>query len=182
MSAAEAIAGMAGRWGWRDRLVAVCVADYTDLALGLGEMRMGLSVFACSSANLSQAHERASRMGHEAGALAVEGGGGEDFKRVLGMAGMAWSKASTWPYRFLDVEAVSGQAVEVGVLYARGDLKRSRPDVRRDAESIRRFISMYGVESTPASPTLFVIHEASTMASPARHPMLWSWMAEASKP
>lgn len=182
MSSAEAITAMAGRWGHRDRLVAVCVADYTDLALGLGEMRVGISVFACSSANLSQAHERASRMGHEAGALAAEGVGGEDFKRMLGMVGMAWSKTSTWPYRFLDVDTiVVPQSMEVGLLYARGDLGRSRPDVNKDAESIRRFISMYGVESTPASPTIFVTHETSTMSAPARHPMFWSWMSKAAK-
>jgi hypothetical protein len=181
MNANEAIDSMGARWGHRDRLVAVCVADYTDLALGLGEMRMGLSVFACSSANLSQAHSRASRMGHEAGAVAVDGLAGEDFKRVLGMVGMSWSKSAKWPYRFLDVDTVSGQGLEVGLFYARGDLGRTKPDVRRDAEALRVFISMYGVESSPASAALFVTHETSTMAFPARHEFLWSWLAHASK-
>lgn len=181
ITAAEAMAGMGARWGGRDRLVAVCVADYTDLALGLGEIRMGLSVFACSSANLAQAHEGASRMGHEAGALEVEGAGGEDFKRALGMVGLAWSKTSSWPYRFLDVDTIVAPPMEVGLLYARGDLGRSRPDVRKDAEAIRRFIAMYGVESAPATPTIYVTHETSTMSAPTRHPMLWSWLAEASK-
>lgn len=164
------------RMGGRDRLVALCAADYTDLALGLGETRLAMSVFACSSANVSLAHEKASRMGHAAAGLEVEGKCGEDFARLLGMAGSSWSRRLGWKYRFLSVAGVPMGDSELGLFYAQGDLGRSVADARGGAEQLRAIMDMYGVESAAATKTMLITAETGSLAHPSRHPMFWSWV------
>lgn len=175
----KAIETILSRWQSRDRLVALCVADYTDMALGLGETRIGLILFACSSANVSRAHERAERMGHEAGSLHVEGDASEDFKRMMGIVGRAWSKGSNWSYRFLDMFSLAAPGAELVMLYATGDLRKAKPDLRSNALELRRLVTMYGVEAAEPSQALFVLEETSKLNDPSKHPMLWTWLAAA---
>lgn len=171
------------RWGRRDRFVALCLADYTDMALGLGETRLGISVFACSSAHLWHAHERAARMGHEAQGLQVHGDASEDFKRMLGVASRAWSTGPSWPHRSVEVFAMKaeGGEAEVGLICARGDVRKGKPDMRGDVASLRRLAAMYGVESSDPAGPLFVIEESSKLETLSKHPSLWDWLARASR-
>ena len=171
------LAGQA--WSGRDRVVAVCAADYTDLALGLGETRLALSVFACSSANLSRAHAQASRMGHEAVGHPVEGAISEDFARALGMAAQAWSSRPSWPYRFMALSGLALPGGELGLVALQGDLGRKVGDARDGAEQLRRFFDMYGVESSETTKTLVVRADSAELAQPQRHPMFWAWVGAA---
>ena len=177
----RAIKTILEHWNQRDRLIALCVADYTDMALGLGETRLGLSLFACSSANVSHAHERAARMGHEAGAVHVEGSASEDFKRMLGIVARAWSKNANWSYRYLEVLSLAAPGAELGLLYAKGDLRKTKPNLHSDALELRRLVTMYGVETSEPSPTLLVIEDTSKLVDPSKHPQLWAWLAAATK-
>lgn len=179
VSPIEALSALKKRFQDRDRILVVCVADYTDLALGLGETRLGLSVFACSSASISQAHAQASRMGHAAGALRVDGTCGVDFERMLGMTGRAWSRQADWGFRYLEIHALSKDLddVEVGVYFAAGDLGKSRPDLVPCAQRLRNLMFMYGVESSEPIGTLWTKQETSTLAQPWQHPQFWKWLA-----
>lgn len=181
--AALAIEAAKARWMRRDRIVAVLAADYTDLALGLGETTLWLSAFACSSASVANAHSKAASMGHAAGSLRVEGACGEDFERLLGMVGMAWSRPSGWGYRYLDISALSApeSGAEVGIYYARGDLRRGAHDLGPAAQGLRRLMAMYGVESSEPSPTVAIREESSKLANPGRNPMFWQWLEQAAK-
>lgn len=167
------------RWGHRDRFVALCLADYTDMALGLGETKLALCVFACSSAHLWNAHERAARMGHEAQGLQVLGDASEDFKRMLGVAARAWSTSPSWNHRSVEVRAlreVGGEA-EVGLICARGDVRKGKPDMRADVAALRRLADMYGVESSDPGRLIYVIEESSKLEDLGKHPKLWDWLA-----
>lgn len=173
------VEALLGRWLQRDRFVALCVADYTDMALGLGETRLGLCLFACSSAHIWHAHSGATRMGHEAQGLPVAGDGSEEFKRMLGVAGRAWSRSSKWGYRYLELSIHTSGDAELGLVFARGDLKKSRPELLGDVAELRRLINMYGVESAEPSRSLFVVEETSKLENLPSHPKLWRWMAAA---
>lgn len=173
----RALSLLQARWEGRDRIVAVVVADYTDLALGLGETMFGLAAFACSSANVSNAHAKASSMGHAAASMEVQGSCGEDFHRMLGMVGRAWSRPSKWPYRYLDIHASRMGGAELGLMLVRGDLRDTVPDVKPAADELRRLISMYGVESSESSKTILIREESIKIAEIQRHPSLWPWLA-----
>lgn len=179
MTREEAVEAILSRWSRRDRFVALCVADYTDLALGLGETQLAIALFACSSAHVSHAHERAARMGHEAGALNVEGSAREDFKRMLGIVARAWSKAPGWGYRDVEVGSLAAPGAEVGVIYAKGDLRQAKESLRLDAVNLRRLVTMYGVEAAEPSPTLFIVEETSKLLDLTKNPLLWQWLAKA---
>lgn len=166
-------------WRGRDRVVVVCAADYTDLALGLGETRLALSVFACSSANMSRAHAQASRMGHEAAGHPVEGSVGEDFARGLGMVAQAWSAQPSWPYRFMALTGAPLPGGELGLVSLQGDLGRKVADARAGAAQLRRLFDMYGVESSEPTKTLVARADSAELAQPQRHPMFWSWVSAA---
>jgi hypothetical protein len=175
----DAIKALKNRFKDRDRILVVCVADYTDLALGLGETKLGMSVFACSSASMAQAHAQASRMGHAAGALSVDGTCGVDFERMLGMTGRAWSRQADWGFRYLEIHALSKglDDVEVGVYFASGDLGKARPDLVPCAQRLRNLMFMYGVESSEPIGTLWTKQETSTLAQPWNHHQFWKWLA-----
>lgn len=172
------------RWGRRDRFVALCVADYTDMALGLGETKLGLCIFAISSAHLWHAHERAARMGHEAQGLQVQGEASEDFKRMLGVAARAWSTSPSWTHRSVEVCALreAGGEAEVGLICARGDVRKGKPDMLADVAILRRLAAMYGVESSEPGMPIFVIEESSKLEALGKHPKLWDWLARAARP
>lgn len=172
------------RWGRRDRFVALCQADYTDMALGLGETKLALCIFACSSAHLWHAHERAARMGHEAQGLQVSGDASEDFKRMLGVTARAWSTNASWNHRSVEVQALreAGGDAEVGLICARSDMRKGKQDMLADIAVLRRLAGMYGVESSEPGRLMYVIEESSRLEELGKHPKLWEWLAEASRP
>jgi hypothetical protein len=166
-------------WRGRDRVVVVCAADYTDLALGLGETRLALSVFACSSAHMSRAHAQASRMGHEAAGHHVDGRVGEEFSRALGMVAQAWSSRPSWPYRFMALSGFELPGAQLGLVALQGDVGRKAPDAFGGAQELRRLFDMYGVESSEPSKTMVATAESRALGEPGKHPMFWSWVAAA---
>lgn len=178
VSAQQAVAAIKSRFMMRDRIVAVCVADYTDMALGLGETKLGMALFACSSASVAQAHSSASRMGHAAGTMDVDGLCGEDFHHLLGVAGKAWSRQSDWEYKYIEARAMRLPSAELGLFYVRGDLKRAVPDLGPSVQKLKRLMSMYGVESSEPTKTLRVKQKTSTLEEPSKHPLFWSWLRQ----
>lgn len=164
------------RWQGRDQLVVVCAADYTDLALGLGETRLYMSVFACSSANVAKANEKASRMGHEAAGMDVDGSIGEELGRILGLAGNSWSRRAGWPYRYLEISGAKLPNGEVGLMFATGELGRVRARTSEDAQSLRRIFDMYGVETSEPSKPMIAMADSVDLEAPLAHPSFWSWV------
>ena len=164
------------RWSGRDQLVIVCAADYTDLAVGLGETKLFISVFACSSANVARANEKASRMGHEAAGMEVDGSLGEELGRMLGLAGNSWSRRAGWPYRYLTLSGAKLPEGEAGLMYSKGELGRRRADTDADARSIKKIFDMYGVESSEPSKPMIAMADSADLENPLRHPSFWSWI------
>ena len=177
----EAINVLQKNWMMRDRIIAVCAVDYTDLALGLGETTMLMSVFACSSANIAHAHAKASSMGHTAETMKVEGFCSEEFERLLGIVGRSWNKKKDWGYRSIDIFAIKENQIELGVFMAKGDIKKSKKDLSIAVNDIRRLVSMYGVESSIPTKGMAIIDESMSLVNPIKHPDLWNWLSSCAK-
>lgn len=161
----------------RDRLITVLAADYTALALGLGETRAGVISLAFSSASVREASAGARAMGHSAGEIGREGEGLDDeMGRVCGMSALAWSKRKDFPFRYVDVIGREGdEGIQEGIFFARGDFRNGRPSLRACADQITMILGMYGVRSVLASSEIWVESRAESLNAPHKHPEWAQW-------
>lgn len=161
----------------RDRLITVLAADYTALALGLGETKAGMISLAFSSASAREASSGARAMGHAAGELGFDGQGlDEEMARVCGMSALAWSKRRDFPFRYVDVMGREGEeGLQEGIFFARGDFRNGRPSLRACADQIKLILEMYGISSVMASSEIWVESRAESLNAPSKHPMWAEW-------
>lgn len=161
----------------RDRLITVLAADYTALALGLGETKAGVISLAFSSASVREASAGARAMGHSAGEIGREGEGlDEEMGRLCGMSALAWSKRKGFGFRYVDViERAGGEGIQEGIFFARGDFRGGRPSLRACAEEIEMILQMYGVKGVLISSAVWVESRAESLNAPHKHPQWEEW-------
>lgn len=162
----------------RDRLITVLAADYTALALGLGETRAGIISIAFSSASVRQASSGAREMGHSAPALACDGAGlDEEMAKLCGVISLAWSKRRDFPFRYVDaIGRDAGEDIQEGIFFARGDFRNGRPSLKACAADIQMTLSMYGVANCLVSSEIWVESRAETLNAPHKHPQWGEWI------
>ncbi len=161
----------------RDRRITVMAADYTDLALGLGDTKAYLACLDFSSAQLRPAWAAWQKMSTSLIPEPIaHGKADEEMEHLAGLVAASWLRRGDFGFRYLQVHAkVWEDGVSEALLLCKGDFQSQRPKMREAMEQLRRLLGIYGIASPLGSEPIRLHAKSRELARPLEHPKWRDW-------
>lgn len=161
----------------RDRLVSLAVADFTDMALGLGSVRMAGGGVIFSSAHLRESLRNAKNAGMEIPPVEIVRGApiDVDMMELCSVLLSVWRSREDFPYRYLVARTAKRGALEEIVFLGQGDFKGKRPRAGQGLSQLFDMMSLFGMRKMVKSGEFAWEAKASAAKEPEKIDERWAW-------
>lgn len=161
----------------RDRRISILAADYTDLALGLGDTKAYLACLDFSSAQLRSAWAAWQKMSTSLIPEPVSHGKADpEMDHLAGLLAAAWLRREDFGFRYLQIHAKAWEGGPIeSLLLCKGDFQSGKPDMGGAIEQVRRLLGIYGLSNLEMSDPIRIGSKSRDLSLPMAHPNWREW-------